>query len=531
MLSKRVILFLAALLFQAQSAFGMSIDKQIDKFFTPVSDVFSEFIFYPITIGGTSVPITILWLLAAGVVTTFYLRGISLWGFVHSIKLVTAKNPAFSENNNDEDGEVSPLQALITALSGTVGLGSIAGVAISISIGGPGAVFWIFVGALLGMTLKFCEAVLAIKYRRFNEDGSVSGGPMHYIAHGLTRKNLRWFGQPLALIFAILTIPAALGGGNMLQVNQATQQVIAVTGAQNSIFYNNAWVCGLLTAIAVGMIIMGGIKGIAKAAEKLVPLMCFLYLFLALAVILLNIPALPSTLFTILKEAFNPSAIYGGIAGVIIIGLRRSIQTNEAGAGSAPIAYAASKTKEPVSQGFIALLEPFITACVCALTAATIIITNAYKNVPQGLSGVELTSGAFSSVLSFSPYILAVVIFLFAFTTIISWAYYGQKGWTYMFGEGKKRIITYQLIFLLFTVVGSSMNLGSIINLTDASMLAMAIPNLIAVYILLPEIKSDLIEYCKKHSVALKLNKMWFKEELVLVAQTEEINTDNLSNV
>src|SRR5574344_724895 len=368
-------------------------------------------------------------------------------------------------------------------------------------------------GALLGMSLKFGEAVLALKYRKFNEDGSVSGGPMHYIAHGLTRNNLRWLGQPLALIFAILLIPGALGGGNMLQVNQAAQQMIAITGGQKSFFFHHTCVFGLIVAIIVGMIVIGGIKSIAKVTEKMVPSMCFLYLALAAIVIALNLKAVPFALLTILKEAFTPSAIYGGIATVIILGLRRSIQTNEAGAGSAPIAYAVVKATEPVSQGFVSLLEPFITGILCILTAVTIVITHSYQNVPAGLSGVELTSGAFKSVVSFAPYVLAVVIILFALSTIISWAYYGQKGWTYMFGEGKKRIILFQVIFCLFIIIGSSMNLKSIIDFTDAGMLAMAVPNLIAIYILIPEIKKDLADYCQRHNVCTGLNKYWFKKK------------------
>ena len=505
----KLLFSILTVLFSLQSAYAKPVDQIIDAAVAPVSDVFAKIIFYPVNIFGAEIPITILWILAGGIFFSIYFKGIAFWGFKHALSLLTKKQS--SKGGEDGTGEVSSLQALATALSGTIGLGSIAGVAIAISIGGPGAIFWIIVGATFGMSLKFVEASLAVKFRRFNEDGSVSGGPMHYIAHGLTRKGLRWLGQPLAMLFAILLIPGALGGGNMLQINQATQQMISITGAEKSIFYNNAWLFGLIIAVVVALIIIGGIKSIAKVTEKIVPFMCFLYVFIGVIVILFNLPAIPKTLAVILKGAFFPDAIYGGVAGTIIIGLRRSVQSNEAGTGSAPIAYATVKTKEPISQGFVSLLEPFITACLCTLTALTIVITGSYKGFTEGISGIQLTSSAFQSVISWSPYVLAIVIILFALSTIISWAYYGQKGWTYMFGEGKKRIIVYQILFCSFIVAGSSINLKSIIDFTDAGMLAMSVPNMIAMYILMRDIKYDLSVYCKEHGVCGKITENWRK--------------------
>ena len=487
----------------AQSAQAKPVDQIIDATIAPVSDVFSKIVFYPVNICGADIPVTILWILLGGIFFSVYFKGIAFWGFKHALSLLT-KKPS-KDLGEDGTGEVSSLQALATALSGTIGLGSIAGVAIAISIGGPGAIFWIVVGATFGMSLKFVEASLAVKYRRFNNDGTVSGGPMHYIAHGLTRKGLRWLGQPLAMIFAFLLIPGALGGGNMLQINQATQQMISITGGEKSIFFANAWLFGLIVAVIVALIIIGGIKSIAKVTEKIVPFMCFLYVFIGVIVILFNITSIPATIATIVREAFFPQAVSGGIAGTIIIGLRRSVQSNEAGTGSAPIAYATVKTKEPISQGFVSLLEPFITACLCTLTALTIVITGSYKNFHEGISGIQLTSSAFESVISWSPYVLAIVIILFALSTIISWAYYGQKGWTYMFGEGKKRVILYQILFCAFIVAGSSINLKSIIDFTDAGMLAMSVPNMIAMYILMRDIKADLKMYCKEHTVCEKI--------------------------
>ena len=495
-----------------QSVFALSVSDCVDKYFAPFSDAFSGVIFTSVTIAGTKVPVIILFLILSSIFYTIYLRLIGIWGFKHSLKQLFGKY--HKEHDNDRDGEVSSMGAFATALSGTVGLGNIAGVAIAISIGGPGAMFWMIFGALCGMASKFLECTLAVKYRRFNADGSVSGGPMFYIAHGLTRKGLRWLGQPLALIFALMCVPGALGGGNMLQINQATQQVINITGGESSFFAAHSWVFGLIVAIIVGLIIVGGIKSIANVTSKIVPIMCGLYLFAAAAIILMNFQHIPHAIYVIVKEAFMPQSVVGGVIGTIIIGFRRSVQSNEAGSGSAPIAYAAVKTNEPISQGFVSLMEPFLdTVIICSLTAFVIIITGEYLNYREGITGVELTSAAFGGTISFFPYVLAVVIILFAISTIISWAYYGQKAWSYLFGEGFKRTKVYQIMFCIFIVIGSCMNLQSVIDFTDATMLAMAAPNLIAIFILLPEIKQDLITYCKKYKLINPLNKIWFGDE------------------
>lgn len=496
-------------------ACAASIDEKIDKYFAPFSDAFSKVVFFPVEISGVKIPLVILFLLISSIVVTFYFRWIGIWGFKHSLKQIFGKKKTeFNESHNSKCGEVSSFGALATALSGTVGLGNIASVAIAISVGGPGAMFWMCVGAIFGMALKFCEVTLALKYRRFNADGSVSGGPMFYIAHGLTRKGLRWLGQPLALFFALMCIPGALSGGCMFQANQATKQIIGITGGDNSIFFAHSWIFGLIIAVLVGLVIVGGIKSIANVTSKVVPFMCGLYIIVSLIIICINITHVPQAIGIIFKEAFFPRAVAGGIIGCIIMGMRRSIQSNEAGSGSAPIAYAAVKTKEPVSQGFVSLMEPFFdTVIVCSMTAFVIIITGEYLNYSKGISGVELTSAAFQSAISFFPYILAFIIILFAISTIISWSYYGQKAWGYIFGEGFKRTKLYQILFCLCVVIGSSMNIQSVINFTDATLLAMAVPNLIVIFILLGEIKDDLIEYCKKHDLICAMNKVWFKDE------------------
>ncbi len=508
----RLLLLTTIMFMSANKSFASSIDQAVDKYFAPFSDAFSNFVFTPIQICGVNVPILILVLIISSIIFSFYLRFIGIWGFKHSLDRILGK---FDKKENDgNDGEVSSLAAFATALSGTVGLGNIAGVAIAISIGGPGAMFWMCFGAICGMAAKFLECTLAVKYRRFNKDGSVSGGPMFYIAHGLTRKGLRWLGQPLALLFAVMCIPGALGGGNMLQINQATAQMINITGGEASFFASHSWVFGLIVAVFVGLIIVGGIKSIANVTSKVVPIMCGVYLTAAIIIIVMNFALIPQVVATIFREAFVPNAVAGGIIGTIIIGLRRSVQSNEAGTGSAPIAYAAVKTKEPISQGFVSLMEPFLdTVVICSMTAFVIIITGEYLNYNTSITGVQLTSSAFESAFSFFPYILAVVIILFAISTILSWAYYGQKAWTYMFGEGKKRIKAYQFMFCLFIVVGSSMNLQSVIDFTDATMLAMAAPNLIAIFILMPEIKEDLIDYCKRYNLKHKFIDVWQKDE------------------
>lgn len=510
---KKIFLILNAailtLLINSQQALAFNLDAEIEKYVAPVSNKVASIMFFPVTLFGAQVPVIILWILIAGIFFTLYFRGISVWGLKHSIDLL--KKPKENNSNEAAEGEISPLGALMTALSGTVGLGCIAGVAISISIGGPGAAFWIMFGAVLGMTLKFAEVSLSLKYRRILPDGTIAGGPMHFIAHGLTRRKMRWLGQPLAVVFAYLCIGGALTGGNMVQINQTTRQIINIAGGENGILHGYNWLVGLICAILMGIIIIGGIKVITKVAMKAVPFMVYLYLFSAIVILIANWHNLPHAFYVSLKEAFFPQSLAGGIIGIMIIGMRRSVQTNEAGTGSAPIAYATAQTDEPISQGFIALLEPFLTGLVCLLSAGIIISSGVYENYTKGVSGIELTSSAFEATFPWFKYVLSVVVILFALTTLISWAYYGQKAWNYIVGEGKKRTLIYQLIFLTFTVIGSVMNIKTIINLTDSMMLGMAVPNCLAMYFMAKELKFDLIEYCKKHEVGLKINNVWLK--------------------
>ena len=503
---KKIFLTLCAFFCTIQQSFAFNIDATIEKYVSPVSNKVSSLMFFPITIAGVEIPIIILWILAAGLFFTFYLRWIGFWGLKHSFEVL--QKP---KEKNGAEGEISPLGALMAALSGTVGLGTIAGVAISISIGGPGAAFWIMFGAILGMTLKFAEVSLSLKYRKFLPDGTIAGGPMHFIAHGLTRRKMRWLGQPLAVIFAYLCIGGALTGGNMIQINQTTAQIINITGGETGFLQGFNWVIGLLCAILLGVIIIGGVKAITKVAMKVVPFMIYLYLFAGIIILIANWHNLPHTAYVMIKEAFFPSSVAGGIVGIMIIGMRRSVQTNEAGTGSAPIVYAPAQTDEPISQGFIALIEPFLTGLVCLLSACIIVSSGVYEGYTKGVNGIQLTSSAFESIFPWFKYVLSVIVILFALTTVISWAYYGQKAWNYIMGEGQKRTLFYQIFFLTFTVIGSVMNVKTIIDLTDSMMLGMAVPTCLAMYFMAGELKEDLKNYCKKYEVGLKFNKVWFK--------------------
>lgn len=518
----KLLIVLLTLLLNVQQASAMNVDAFMDKYIAPVSDTVASWIFFPIKIGSSNVPLIIFWILAAGIFFTLFFRGIAVWGLKHAIDVVA--KPA--DKSTDGNGEVSSFQALATALSGTIGIGSIAGVAISISIGGPGAAFWIFAGAILGMSIKFVEAALAVKYRRFNLDGTVSGGPMHYIAHGLTRKKMRWLGQPLSAVFAVLCIGGAISGGNMIQINQSAQQLVLITGGQNSFMHGYTWVFGLVIAILVWLAVVDGIKSISKVTTVLVPAMCFLYIGAGLVVIFANFTQIPHAISLIVTEAFSPHAVAGGIFGTIIIGLRRSVQSNEAGTGAAAIAYATVKTNEPVSQGFVALLETLLTGVLCLLTSFAIVFSGILDTAQIGqISGIELASSAFESVISFFPYILSVVVILFALSTLISWAYYGQKAWTFLVGEGHKRNLTFDVIYCMFIVIGAAMNVGSVIYITDAMMIAMSVPNIIALYILAPEIKNDLKLYCKVHNLGRFIVPDWIKSvtpAVVTAVETKE---------
>jgi AGCS family alanine or glycine:cation symporter len=508
------------------------LDQQIDEAFGNATGWFVNFIFYQIPFSEN---IQIYWvlfpLILGATYFTFYFNFINFKGFFTSIKIVSGKyddledrkdhkvevsDSVFTDDGDNPDtirvegheGEVSHFQALTAALSATVGLGNIAGVAIAVSIGGAGATFWMIVAGFLGMASKFVECTLGVKYRDIESDGTVYGGPMYYLTKGLKDKGLAGLGKVLAAVFAVFVIGGSFGGGNMFQANQAFQLVENITGGENSFLYGKGWLFGVIMAVLVGIVIIGGIKKIAKVTDKIVPFMVVIYVAASVFVIIARYDMIGDAFSQIFNGAFSPEGVAGGAIGVLVQGFRRAAFSNEAGVGSASIAHSAVKTKYPASEGMVALLEPFIdTVVVCTMTALVLIITgnvtaeNASLNDAQA---ILLTSGAFASVISWFPYVLTVAVVLFAFSTMISWSYYGFQGWAYLFGRTKRTEYTYKLLFLVFVVIGSAASLGSVIGFSDAMIFAMMVPNMIGLVLLAPKVKGELAKYMKAIKSSVK---------------------------
>ncbi|APS38839.1 amino acid carrier protein [Salegentibacter sp. T436] len=435
-----------------------------------------------------NIPFIVVWLIFGAAFFTVKMGFINFKGFKHSIDLARGK---YDEPN--APGSITHFQALATAVSATVGLGNIAGVAVAISLGGAGATFWMIIAGLLGMASKFVECTLGVKYRFINSEGRIFGGPMNYLRYGLEKRNMRGLGKFLAAFFAILGIGASFGGGNMFQANQSFE----ILSGQFTFLIGNGFWFGIGVAVLVGIVIIGGIQSIAKVTGKVVPFMAAVYVLGALTVIFINIENIVPAFGAIYDGAFNATAMKGGIIGVLIVGFQRAAFSNEAGVGSAAIAHSAAKTNHPPSEGFVALLEPFIdTVVVCTLTALVLIFTGMHE--VEGVGGVQLTSDAFASVVSWFPYVLAMAVFLFAFSTMISWSYYGMRSWTYLFGKSKKTELAYKILFLVFVVVGASISLGAVLDFSDMMILAMSFPNIIGLYIMSSEVRKDLNEYSRK---------------------------------
>lgn len=440
----------------------------------------SSVVFYAIPVAGAELPMVVLWLMAGALFSTFYLGFINVRGFGHAIRVVSGRY-----KDPKQQGDITPFQALSTALSGTVGTGNIAGVAVAITLGGPGATFWMILAGLLGMSLKFVECTLAVKYRRQAADGTFSGGPMYYIEAALAKYRLPRLGKALAIFFAMACV---FGSAGFVHVNQGFAQVKGVTG------FDSAWGFGVLYALLVAVVIIGGIKSIARVTSRLVPLMCAIYLLAALVIIGSQLTAVPAALMIIVQGAFAPEAAYGGFIGVLIQGFRRAAYSNEAGIGSSPIAHAAAQTRQPVSQGFVALLEPFIdTVVICTITALVIILTGAYLG--SDLDGVRLTSSAFATVFDWFPLVLMVALLLFGFSTVISWSYYGLKSWSYIFGDSARAQSLFKVLFCLVVSVGAVPNILAVFDFIDSMIFLMAVPNILAIYLLMPEVKRDLRQY------------------------------------
>ena len=517
-------------------SFAQSTTDSIDATFKNYTGWFVDAIFYEIPFSDTfQIPWVLIVLIGGALFFTLYFKFINFTGFLTAIQVVRGKyediekhgvDKLYGENaqqkivdeenkekaygdqtpggdlietirDESADGEVSHFQALTAALSATVGLGNIAGVAVALSIGGPGATFWMIVAGLLGMASKFAECTLGVKYRDVGEDGTVYGGPMYYLTKGLKEKGAGGFGKVLAVLFAIFVIGGSFGGGNMFQANQAAAQftkLFELTGPNAGLYF------GIVMAVLVAVVIIGGIKRIASVTEKVVPFMAGIYVLAALIILFANFSLIDDAFALIYEGAFSGLGIAGGLIGVMIQGIRRGAFSNEAGVGSAAIAHSAVRTKYPASEGIVALLEPFVdTVVICTMTALVIIITNFDGQFMQyGVEikeGVELTAIAFDSVIPHFSVVLTIAVILFAFSTMISWSYYGMQGWKFLFGKGKITDLVYKVLFLMFVVVGASISLGAVIDFSDAMIFAMVVPNIIGVIMLSPVIKKELSKY------------------------------------
>jgi AGCS family alanine or glycine:cation symporter len=436
--------------------------------------------------GGVVLPLVVLWLILGATFFTLRFRFVNLRAFRHAVDCTRGRY-----DRPGDRGEISHFQALSAALSATVGLGNIAGVAVAVGLGGPGAVFWMITAGLLGMSSKFAEVTLGQRYRVITARGHVSGGAMHYLRLGLGELGLPRLGAFLSVLFSVLCIGGSFGAGNMFQANQSYAQVASVLPVFEGRL--GATVFGVILAGLVGIVIIGGIRRIGQVASRLVPFMCGLYLLCGAWILLVNGDRLFHGLAEIVRQAFAPDAAYGGFVGVLVMGFRRASFSNEAGVGSAPIAHSAARTEEPVREGVVALLEPFIdTVVVCAMTGLVIVVTGVYEH-PEAGHGIALTSQAFATVFPWFPVLLSITAFLFAYSTLISWSYYGERSWEYLFGE--RSTILYKLAFLFFTWFGSVSALDRVIEFSDLMLLAMAFPNLIGVVLLSGRVNADLESY------------------------------------
>ncbi len=463
--------------------------EKLDSLFSAVVSFLEKLLFFSVG----DIPVIILWLLIGGVFLTLRLGFVSIWGFKHALDIAIGKDQ--EANNSSMQGEVSSFQALATALSGSVGLGNIAGVAIAIQVGGPGAIFWMTVGALLGMSSKLVESTLGLLYRDVKPDGTVKGGPMYYLTEGLASFGLGKLGRVLALLFSLGGVGASLGGGNMFQSNQAFAALTTVLPGVRQ--YD--WVFGLCFAFLVGLVIVGGIGRIGIVTSRLVPFMVTLYIVLCLWVLGNYLTEIPKAVLAIITQAFHPESIQGGVAGVLVQGLRRSVFSNNAGLGVAAIAHSVARTDKPVREGIVAILEPFIdTVIICNLTALVILVTGSYSDSSHVVStgGSPLATAAFATVVSWFPFVLTLVIMLFAFSTLIAWSYYGECCWAYLLGE--RSIFLFKGLFLFCIFLGSVVNLGAVVDFSDMMLLGTSVPNILGCLLLSGKVANLLDEYWKE---------------------------------
>lgn len=466
-------------------------NDHIDSLLRPVADVLKAFIFFEIQLGSISFPLIVMWLAVAALFFTFYFGFINIRGFGHALRLIRG-----DYSTDKAPGEISHFQALTTALSGTVGIGNIGGVAIVITLGGPGALFWLVVAGFLSMSTKFTECILGVMYRKEHADGTVSGGPMYYLEYGLKERGLPWLAKPLGIFYALAIVIGCLGIGNMFQANQAFEQFVFATGYTESVFQDQGLAFGLVIALLVALVILGGLQRIARVTSRLVPFMGGLYLIVGLLIIGMNYAELPRVVSAIFTNAFAPKAISGGLIGVLILGFQRAVFSNEGGLGSAAIAHSAVRTTHPVTEGYVASLGPFIDTVLISSITALVILTTVYEPSMTGeVQGVQLTAKAFGDTLSWSVLPLSIVAMLFAYSTIISWSYYGLQGWNYLFGRSRNLQVLFKIIFLGFVVLGSTIQLDAVLDISDALVFIVAIPNIIGLYILAPVVRQALHSY------------------------------------
>ncbi len=477
------------LFFVSFSSAYAGIDETINSATAPIATLIGKIVFFKIPVFGAQLPVVVLWLVVGAVFFTIYMGFINIKGFKHAIELVRG-----DYTNPNSHGEVSHFQALATAVSGTVGIGNIGGVAVAVTVGGAGATFWLIVAGFLGMSTKFVECTLGVKYRSEYDDGHVSGGPMYYLRKGFAERGMEGFGKFMGTFYAVGIFIGALGIGNMFQSNQAYVQLNYVSGGSLD---GLGWLVGLIMAGVVFAVIVGGIKSIARVTEKVVPFMAIFYCFFAIIVILMNIGSLPQAISNIFTGAFTGEGVAGGALGAMIIGFQRAVFSNEAGIGSASIAHAAVKTDEPVTEGVVSLLEPFIdTIIICTITALVIGTAQvADPNFAGAAKGVAMTSAAFEREFSWFPVPLAFAAVLFAFSTMISWSYYGLKGWTYLFGEGEMGQTIYKFLFCVFVALGCIVQLGPILDISDALVFLICVPNILGLYFLAPIVKREMDSY------------------------------------
>lgn len=475
----------------------LSIDQLVERVVGPLAEALSSAIFFEIPLLGGRWPVVVLWLLGGAVFFTVIHRGINLRGLPLAIRVLRGEFDV-----PDAPGEVTHTQALATALSGTVGIGNIGGVAVAIVTGGPGATLWMMLAGFLGMATKYVECTLGVRYRQENPDGSVSGGPMFYLRRGFDDLGFPRLGSFLGRFYAIGIVIGCLGIGNMFQSNQAFEQFLFVTGGESSWFVGRGWLFGLALAAGVGAVIIGGVRVIARVTVRVVPFMGVLYFVGALGVIAMNLEHLPGAIAAIISGAFSPEGVAGGMIGTMIVGFQRAVFSNEAGIGSASIAHAAVKTDRPATEGLVALFGPFVdTVVICTLTALVIGVTaqaDAAFLTQTTFEGVGMTSEAFRRAIGWSPIPLAVAALLFAFSTALAWSYYGLKGWTSLVGEGPRNRLAFNLVFCAFVALGATIQLDSVLDFSDAMVFVLCVPNIFGLVLLTPVVKQELARFMER---------------------------------